>query len=51
MIQNQKLLNRISQLIAQTFAIQLDTVVEKVKNFGVEATIEEFESQDNKLRY
>jgi hypothetical protein len=51
MVQNQKLLNRIAQLIAQTYAVQLDTIIERVKTVGIEATIEELENQNNTIRY
>jgi hypothetical protein len=51
MVQNQKLLQRICMLISQTFAVQLDAVIEKVKMVGIESTIEELESQEKNIRY
>lgn len=45
MIQNQILLKRMCQLIAQTFAVPLDQVLENSKKIGVEAVIEQLEAQ------
>lgn len=45
MIQNQILLKRMCQLIAQTFAVPLDKVLEDSKKIGVEAVIEQLEAQ------
>ena len=46
MIKNQVLEKRIAQLIAQTFAVPLEKVLEDSKKIGVEAVIEQLENQN-----
>ena len=48
MIQNQILLKRMCQLVAQTFAVSVDWVFEKAKEMGIEAVIEILEQKPNK---
>lgn len=52
MIRNQILEKRICQLVAITFAVPLEQVLEESKIFGVEKVIEKLENQDqNKPNY
>jgi hypothetical protein len=50
LIQNQILSKRIAQLIAQTFAVPLEWVMEESKKVGIEAVIEQLENK-NKVSY
>jgi hypothetical protein len=50
LIQNQILLNRICQLVAQTHAVPIDWVIEESKKIGIEKVIESLEHQQ-KLNY
>ena len=45
MIKNEILLSRICKLIAQTFAVPYEKVWEDAKQIGVEAVVEQLETQ------
>jgi hypothetical protein len=45
LIRNEKLLSRICQLIAQTFAVPYEKVFNDSKQIGIEAVVEQLETQ------
>ena len=46
MIKNQILEKRIAQLISQTYAISCDKILEEMKQFGIEAVIQQIEESE-----
>jgi hypothetical protein len=46
MIKNQLLEKRIAQLIAQTHAVSVESVIEDIQQFGIEMTIQKLEEFD-----
>jgi len=51
LIQNQKLLNRIAILIAQTFAVSPSQVLTEMQKSSIENVIEKFEHPENNITY
>jgi len=52
MIQNEILLKRMCQLVAQTFAVPTDWIFERAKEIGIEKVIEILENDtQNKITY
>jgi len=52
MIKNQILLQRMCQLVSQTYAVPIDWIFERAKEIGIEAIVEILEQEpNNKPKY
>ena len=50
MIKNEILERRIAQLISQTYAISCEKILSEIKQFGIEATIQQIEEAEQQAQ-